>query len=136
MREDGGGGEGFLEEVEGRAALMIENPGDTLSDEVYEGHNYLGVLMDETLIEVGETEEGLHVLSLARLRPILNSFDLLRGHLQSRWREDIAEALSGISVEFALLSVHEEAIIMQPVQDFLHMFLMGCFVLGVDEDIV
>ena len=72
--------------------------------------------MDEMPIEVCEAEEGLDVLNLTGLRPILDGLDLLHGHNKSSRRQDISKIFYGVHMEFTLLGVGIESMSMQSSQ--------------------
>ena len=85
--------------------------------------------MDEAAIEVCKTEEGLDVLDFVGFGPILDSFDLLHRHRESRRRKDVAQILCSVSMELALQGIGKESMLMQSLEDFLDMFLMEGLVL-------
>ena len=88
--------------------------------------------MDEMPIEVHEAEEGLDVLNLMGLGPILDGFNFLQGHGQSGRREDITEVLHSVGMEFALLRVGVESVSVQLSEDLSDVLLMGSLILRVD----
>src|SRR6266581_9662459 len=85
VSEDGGGGEGFLEQIESGVAVISERPWYTLPGEVGQRNHDVGVLINESPVEVCESKEGLNVLDLMGLRPVLDSLDLVRRHRQAGW---------------------------------------------------
>ena len=89
MRKDQGGHEGHLECFECLSALGSEIPGGTFSGESCEGNRDIRVAVNESMIEIGETEEGLYVANLPRLGPVLDRLDLLLAHLESIQRKDV-----------------------------------------------
>ena len=64
MSQNGGGSEGVFEALESDATVVRERPRDSLPGKVGKGNHNLGVLMDEAMVEVHKTEEGLDVLNL------------------------------------------------------------------------
>src|SRR4029077_20375091 len=64
MGEDWGGGEGNLEVVECGAAIISENPRNTLAGKPGQQDHNFGVFVDEMPVEVSEAEEGLNILDL------------------------------------------------------------------------
>jgi hypothetical protein len=88
--------------------------------------------MDEPPIEVRESKEGLDVLDLTGLRPVLDGFDLIRRHRQARRGQDVAEILHSVSMELALLRVGKEAVLAESTKDFMDMLLVEGLVLGID----
>src|SRR6266581_7388850 len=81
--KDGGGGEGFLEQIESGVAVVSERPWYTLPGEVGQWNHNVRVLIDESPVEVCESKEGLNVLDLTGLRPVLDSLNLVRRHRQA-----------------------------------------------------
>ena len=65
--------------------------------------------MDEMLIEVRKAKEGLDVLNLMGLGPILDGFNFLQGHGKSGQGENITEVFHSVGMEFALLRVGIES---------------------------
>ena len=83
MQENQGGRKGCLECFKCLSALGSEIPGGAFSGESYEGNHDIWIAVDEPMIEIGETEEGLYIVNLLRLRPVLDCLDLLSAHLES-----------------------------------------------------
>ena len=83
-----------------------------------EGNHNVGVLMDEVVVEVHKTKEGLNVLNYTRFGPILDSLNLLHRHRESGGREDIAQILHSVSMELALQGIGEESVFTQSPEDF------------------
>ena len=111
MHQDWGRGEGALDELEHSMTLIIKDPGHALACQMHKGHHDLGVSVDELTVEICETKEGLHILDLLGLGPILNGFDFLWGHRQSSWRQDVAEVLGGLGMELTFLWVCIESML-------------------------
>jgi hypothetical protein len=61
-----------------------------------------GIAVNETLIEVTKTEEGLNILNFPRYRPIRSSGDLVWHHVETVRRQDVGEVLAGGDTELAL----------------------------------
>src|ERR1700746_1970856 len=72
MSQNGGGSEGVFEALESNATVIRERPRDSLPSKAGKGNHNLGVLVDEAMVEVCKTEEGLHVLDFTRLGPVLD----------------------------------------------------------------
>ena len=80
--------------------------------------------MDESKVEVHESEEGLEVLNF------------LRRHGESIGRETETEVLSGGGMELTFLWLGKEIVLSEALEDFVDMFLMGLKVLGVYQDVI
>ena len=91
--------------------IVTEDPRHALACQMHKGGHDLGVSVDELTVEICETKEGLHILDLPGLRPILNGFDFLWGHRQSSWRQDVAKVLGGLRMELAFLRVCIESVL-------------------------
>ena len=89
MQKDRGGHESRLECFECLSALGGEIPGGAFPGESCEGNRDIRVAVNESMIEIGETKEGLYVANLLRLGPVLNRLDLLLAHLESIRRKDV-----------------------------------------------
>ena len=67
-------------------ALIGEMPSSSFACEADEQNSDLGVLQNETPVEIGKAQEGLDVFNLSGLGPILNDLDFVRGHGKAAWR--------------------------------------------------
>jgi len=93
MGKNGCGGECIFEEVEGGAGFFFKIEGNTLMSELSQRNNDVGVIVDESAVEVGETEEGLDVFDFPRLRPVADGLDPVFGHKKAFGRQDVSEVL-------------------------------------------
>ena len=84
MGEDRSGGEGVFEVLEGRVTGVTEVPGNTFVGEVGQRSDNTGVIIYESSVKIHKAEEGLHVLDLPRLWPVLDGLHLLQRHSKSR----------------------------------------------------
>ena len=87
--------------------------------------------MDESTVEVRESEEGLNVLNFPRFRPIGNGLNFLCRHGESVGRETETEVLGGGGMELTLLWLGEEIVLSEASEDFVDVSLMGLKVLRV-----
>ena len=69
--------------------------------------------MDESSIEIGESEERLNVLDLPRLRPIDDCLDFRLGHGEAVGAHDVSEVLHGVGVKFAFVCAREEVVFLE-----------------------
>ena len=103
MSENRSKGKSLLQEVESRATIVGEFPRSVLVGKLHERNNDVGVVMDESTVEVRESEEGLDVLNLLQFQPIGDGLNFLHGHRESIGRETESKVLSGGGMELTLL---------------------------------
>ena len=72
--------EGFFECFEGVSAFGGEVPSNSFSGQTREQNHDIGVVKDESPIEVSKPEEGLNILDFAWFGPFLDGLDLVVGH--------------------------------------------------------
>ena len=87
--------------------------------------------MDESTVEVRESEEGLNVLNFPRFRPVGNGLNFLRGHRESIGRKTETEVLGRGGMEFTFLWFGKEIVLSETSKDVADVFLMGLEVLRV-----
>ncbi|KAG6899677.1 hypothetical protein C0993_007988 [Termitomyces sp. T159_Od127] len=103
VAEDGGRGEGFLEEGEYALALAVRVSWSVLSHEPVEEFSDPKVIINELAVEVGKTKEGLHLFYTLEWRPVEDGLHLSRVHANTVWDDYDAEILNFGGVEQALL---------------------------------
>ena len=101
-----------------------------------EGNNDVGVVVDESMVEVCKSKEGLNVLNFPRFWPIGNGLNFLHRHGESVGRETETEVLGGGGMELTFLWLGEEIVLSEASEDFADVFLMGLEVLGVYQDVI
>ena len=74
------GKEEAFEGVKGGLARRGPVPGEVFLGKVEEGASDVGVVGDESTVEVGESEERANIFHLGRRRPICNAVELDRVH--------------------------------------------------------
>ncbi|KIK12604.1 hypothetical protein PISMIDRAFT_120588, partial [Pisolithus microcarpus 441] len=77
MGKYGSRGEGVFEVDEGGVAFLRKIPRHIFLGEVGQWHDYLRIVMDESLIEVHEPKEGLDVPNFTWFRPITDGLNLV-----------------------------------------------------------
>ena len=80
MRENGGRTECVLQGVERELSFFCPGEGGVFAREASEGSDDLGVIVDKTSIEVGETKEGLDRFHVVRSWPVSDDAGLRRVH--------------------------------------------------------
>ena len=131
VSEDWSGSESLLQEVESRATVIIEFPRSVFVGKPHERNDNVGVVMNESTVEVHEPEEGLNVLNFLWFWPIGGGLNFLRRHRESVRRETETEVLGGGGMELTFLWFGKEIVFVEASEDFVDMFLMGLEVLGV-----
>ena len=74
--KDGFGEEEVFEGVKGGLARRRPVPGEVLLGKVEEGASDVGVVGDESTVEVGEPEERVNIFHLGRHRPVCDAVEL------------------------------------------------------------
>ena len=83
MGEDRSRGESVFEVLEGGAIGVTEVPRNTFVDEAGQRSDDTRVIIYKTPVEICKPKEGLHILDLPRLGPVLNGLHLLQRHSKS-----------------------------------------------------
>src|SRR5882672_10869394 len=102
-------------------ALIIKVPDGTLVGKTHKWNCDFGVSVNETMVEVGETEEGLNVLDFPRFGPILDNMDLVRGHGEAFGRQHVSKVFTGSDVELARVCMGKKSISTESSEYFLNM---------------
>ncbi|KIO07671.1 hypothetical protein M404DRAFT_135586 [Pisolithus tinctorius Marx 270] len=121
MSENRSRAEGILQVVESGAALLGKVPRSTLSCEASEWNNDVGVVVNESPVEICETKEGLDVSHLPWLRPVTDCLNFLSGHGETGGRKNITEVLDGVRVKLALLWLGIETMLSKAVEYLFYM---------------
>ena len=131
MSKDWSGGKGLLQEVESGVTIISEFPRSVFAGKLCERNDDVGVVVDESTLEVHEFEEELDVLHLLWFWPIGDGLNFLHGHGKSIRGKTETEVLSGSGMEFTFLWLGKEIVFSEVLKDFAVVFLMGLDVLGV-----
>ncbi|KIO08093.1 hypothetical protein M404DRAFT_134957 [Pisolithus tinctorius Marx 270] len=122
VSENRSGTEGILQVEESGVALLGKVPRSTLSHEASEWNNDVRVVINESSVEICETEERLDVSHLLWLRPVTDCLNLLSGHGETRGRKDITEVLDGARVKLALLRLGIKTMLSKAAEYLFYMF--------------
>lgn len=96
-------GESFLEVLERFSAIVGKVPLDVLLGETSERNDDVGVVVNETTVEVGKSEEGLNIPDFPWRRPFGNGLDFNGIHGETFGREDVTEIFDSVRGEGALV---------------------------------
>ncbi|KIO04681.1 hypothetical protein M404DRAFT_142739, partial [Pisolithus tinctorius Marx 270] len=116
--------EGILQAEESGAALLGKVPRSTLSHEASERNDNVGVVINESSVEICKAEERLDVLHLPWLRPVADCLNLLSRHGETGGRKNITEVLDGVGVKLALLPLGTKAMLSKAAEYLFYMFAM------------
>ena len=116
--------------------VISEFPRSVFAGKPRERNDDVGVVMDESTVEVRESEEGLDVLNFPHFRPVGDGLNFLHRHGESVRRETETEVLSGGGMELTFLWLGKEIVLSEALEDFVDVFLMGLEVLGVYQDVI
>ncbi|KIN95102.1 hypothetical protein M404DRAFT_166698 [Pisolithus tinctorius Marx 270] len=122
MSENGSRAEGILQAEESGAALLGKVPRSTLSREASERNDDVGVVINESSIEICETKERLDVSHLPRLRPVADCLNLLSRHGETRGRKNITEVLDRVGVKLTLLWLGIKTMLSKAAEYLFYMF--------------
>ena len=136
MSEDWSRGKGLLQEVESGVTIVSEFPRSVFAGKPCERNNNVRVVVDESTVEVHESEEGLDVLHLPWFWPIRDGLNFLCRHGKSVRGKTETQVLSGSGMEFTFLWLGKEIVFSEASKDFVDVFLMGLEVLGVYQDVI
>ncbi|KIN96867.1 hypothetical protein M404DRAFT_162045, partial [Pisolithus tinctorius Marx 270] len=120
VSENGSRAEGILQAEESGVALLGKVPRSTLSHEASEWNDDVGVVINESSVEVCETKERLDVSHLPRLRPVADCLNLLSGHGETGGRKNITKVLDRVRVKLALLWLGIKAMLSKDVIEVYH----------------
>ncbi|KAG6899325.1 hypothetical protein C0993_011202 [Termitomyces sp. T159_Od127] len=139
--EDGGGGEGLLEEGEYALPPAVPVPWGVLPCEPVEGFGDSGVVINEPAVEIGETKERLHLFYALGWRPVEDGFHLGGVHANAVWGDDDTEVVllesfedaadvivvffQQVQVDEDVVQVHDDENIIHVVKDVVHEVLEG-----------
>ena len=79
-----------FEECEHLLTIRGPIPVGTLASESSKQDGHVGVVSNETAVEISEPEEGLNVLDFSQGWPVPNDLDLRFIHLEAIWAYDKA----------------------------------------------
>ncbi|KIO14824.1 hypothetical protein M404DRAFT_119567, partial [Pisolithus tinctorius Marx 270] len=91
-------------------------PRSTLLHEVSEWNDNVGVVINESSVEICKAEERLDVSHLLWLRPVADCLNLLSGHGETRGRKNITEVLDGVGVKLTLLWLGIKAMLLKAAE--------------------
>src|SRR5467141_3815864 len=95
-----------------------------------------GICVNETMVKVGETEEGLNVLDFLGFWPILDYLDFVLGHGEAFRRQHIYQVFAGSDVELAFVCTGKKSVSTESVKYFSDMSLVFGNVVRIDEDVI
>ncbi|KIK74725.1 hypothetical protein PAXRUDRAFT_174858, partial [Paxillus rubicundulus Ve08.2h10] len=120
-------GEGVFQALESGVAFIGEVPWSIFPGEAGEQNNDVRIIENEVVVEVGGTEEGLHVFDFLRFWLISDSSDIVGGHSQAAREEEVSKVFDRGGMCNLWFNVYEYLMDM--------VFVRG-HVLGIDEDVV
>ena len=94
-----------------------------------ERNDNVGVVVNETSVEVCKSKEGLDVLHFPWFWPIGDGLNFLHRHGKSIRGKTETEVLSGGGVELTFLWLGKEIVLSEMLEDFVDVFLMRLEVL-------
>jgi len=122
--------------VEGSLTSGSPVPLKILFGEVDEGTGDIGVVRDESTVEVGKAEEGAYVLDFSGCWPFGNSIEFDGIHGELTWFDNHSKVFHLVSGEFALLKFEVQIQLGHSLEDTFGAFLVGSSVGGEDKEVV
>ena len=98
-------------------------PRGTLAGKRCKWNGDFRVSENETVIEVGESEERLDVFDFPGFWPILDDLDLISGHGEAFGGQHVSEVFTGSDVELTFVCTSKQSISVEPMKYFLNMSL-------------
>ncbi|KIO01263.1 hypothetical protein M404DRAFT_150354, partial [Pisolithus tinctorius Marx 270] len=92
-------------------------------------NNDVKVVIHELSVEVCKAKEGLDVLHLLQLRPVMDCLNLLSRHGETGGRENITEVLDEVGVELTLLQLGIKTMLSKVAEYLFYMFVVQLHVL-------
>src|SRR5882672_1486895 len=117
-------------------ALIGKFPGGTLVGNMHKWNCDFGISINEMMVKVGETKEGLNILDCLGFGPILDNLDLIWGHGEAFGRQHVSEVFAGNDVELAFVCMGKKSISMELSEYFPNMSFVLRNVVRVDEDVI
>jgi len=124
VRKDWISRECLLEHIESSATLIGKIPRGTLVGKTRERDSDVGIPVNETMVEVGKSEERLNISNFPRFRPILNNLNFVGSHHKAFGRQHVSEVLAGSDVKFAFVCMGEKIISAKTAENFRNVLLM------------
>ncbi|KIO01164.1 hypothetical protein M404DRAFT_150664, partial [Pisolithus tinctorius Marx 270] len=116
--------EGILQVEESRAALLRKVPRSTLLCEASEWNDDVGVVINESSVEICKTKERLDVSHLLWLRPVADCLNLLSRHGETGGRKNITEVLDRVRVKLTLLWFGIKTMLSKVAEYLFYMFMV------------
>ncbi|KIO08948.1 hypothetical protein M404DRAFT_132862 [Pisolithus tinctorius Marx 270] len=123
VSENRGGAEGSCQAEESGVALLEKVPRSTLSHEASEWNDDVGVVINESSVEICETKERLDVSHLPQLRPVMDCLNLLSGHGETGGGKNITKVLDRVRVKLALLWLGIKTMLSKAAEYLFYMFV-------------
>src|SRR5258708_29730619 len=124
--ECGGRGDGILQCIKGLLLSCAPQPVLRLLSEHMEGVSDFGEVLDEPLVEVHKSYEGLDILYFHWLWPVHDSLDFNRVHRYTVFGDDESEVVHLSTFEFAFLWLEEQLVGMEGLEYLSSDPLMVC----------
>src|SRR5467141_3038742 len=117
-------------------ALIRKVPGGTLVGKTHKRNCDFGISVNETMVEIGETKEGLKILDFPRFGPILDNLDLIWGHSEAFGRQHVSEVFAGSDMELTFVCTGKKSVSTESLEYFLNMSFVLGNVVRIDQDVV
>src|SRR5882672_7536162 len=136
MGKDRSCSESLFKCFKGSTALIRKVPGGTLVGKTRKWNCDFGISVNEMMVEVGETKEGLNILDFLRFGPILDNLDLVWGHGEAFGGQHVSKVFAGSDAKLAFVCTGKKTISVESSEYFLNMSFVLGNVVGIDEDVI
>src|SRR5882672_4425406 len=99
-------------------ALIGKVPDGTLVGKTCKWNCDFGISINETMVKVGETKEGLNILDFPGFWPILDNLDLVWGHGEAFRRQHVTEVFTGSDVELTFVYMEKKYVSVESSEYF------------------
>ena len=128
--------ERFLEKLKCLSCGVQEGPGDAFLSKAGQWNSDFGIIVDETAIEVEETQEQLQFPLVSWYFPFSSGLDLLRISAQLTITNDHAQELNFRFLKEALLLFQVQMMMLQALQHLMNQHTMFLDIHGEDENVI
>jgi len=126
----------FFKCFKGRIALIGKVPGGTLEGKMHKWNSDFRISINEMMVEIGKTEEGLDILDFLGFQPVLDDLDFVWGHGEAFQRQHVSEIFTGSGMEIAFVCMGKKSVSAESVEYFQNMGFVLRYVVRINEYVI